>query len=363
MSYNEDNSLMRPRMGDRSITLPITFDYSGGRSETKRQTIIWGVVFAIVCVIIAFGVIFNKEGSFFVNLILGILILVADMLVIRFVFMRESSIRKYYSNLEKTDYEQSFQDIWGIYDIDEEYPYYVRYRSGRSGLFIRLNKDVILGKYSESEFEHYEAIGDAYNIAGSSNISMCHVDYMDVVGSDERIQESFASLGDVSNTDLKDVLVDMFSHLQRQMNERVTTFDVYVFTYRGSDIAAWNTIQRILSCLMDANYVSYHLMDSNDLRDFFKTLFNLHEFSANSAMLNSFSFNSSDVGIIPIRVIHEDGSEDKLNMTVKEREDERKRQEEIKEFKSQEEKRRKSEKRRARNKKKVSEDEEIDLFE
>lgn len=362
MAYvGEESNIMRPEKGSLTVTLPITFDYSGGRKEQFKYKILWAFVAGIIGIVIAIGILTRKTMSLPVRLILFPLILFADMLILRFGFFKESSIRKYYRNLESTDYEKDFQDYWGIYSIDEEYPYYVRYRNGRSGLFVRLNKDVILGKYSESEYDHYEAIGDAYNIAGASNISMCSIDCMDNVGSDERLQESFSDLEEVENPDVKDILMDVFGYLQAQMNERVTTYDVYVFTFNCSDIAAWNSVNRILSCFMEANYVGYHFLDSNDIRDLFKSLFHLHEFSVNAAMANTFSYDTSYVGIVPIRIVHADGSVEVLNKTIAEKQEDARIAEEEKEAREKEVKRRKQDKKR-RKKKETSDDEEIDLF-
>lgn len=361
MAYiGEESNIMRPEKGDLTVTLPVTFDYSGGRKEQSKYKILWSVAVAVMLIIVAFGFLTRSSLSLIVRLILFVATLALDMFIIRYGFYRESTIRKYYKDLESTNYEKDFQDYWGIYSIDDEYPYYVRYRNGRTGLFVRLNKDVILGKYSESEYDHYEAIGDAYNIAGASNISMCSIDCMDNVGSDERLQESFSDLEKVSNPDVKDILMDMFGYLQSQMNERVTTYDVYLFTFNCSEIAAWNNINRILSCFMDANYVGYHILDANDIRDLFKSLYHLHEFSVNSAMANTFSYDTSYVGVIPIKIIHADGTEEIINKTLEEQREEAKLAEEEKQAREAEMKRRKHRKRK--KSKDAGDGEEFDLF-
>jgi hypothetical protein len=354
MAYvGDEEASMRPKVGDTRVTLPVTFDYTGGRVESFKYKVLWSVAIGIVGIIACIGIIFNKRGSWYVNIPLGFAVLYAVLWFIRYIMLNESKVRKYYAALEATDYEKDFRDYWGIYAVEETYPYVVRYRNGRSGLFIRLNKDVILGKYSESEYEHYEAIGDAYNIAGTSSITMCHVDYMANVGSDERIEEAFIDLGNVDNTDLRDVLIDIFGYMQHQMNERVTTYDVYVFTYSGSDVAAWNSIQRILSCFMDANYVNYQVLDISEIRELFKTLINVHEFSANTAMSNAFEFDNVSAGVVPIRIIYDDGTEEKLNKTQAELKSEAQVREQEKTLKENERKRRKEEAKKAKQSEKI----------
>lgn len=358
----ENISGMRPKMGDSSIMLPVTFDYSGGRRDSKKSKTLWAVIVGIIGLIVGIGIIFNKDGNPAVNIILGIIVLYLVAILIRFGFLKEGKIRKEYITLMDDDYQCKTNNIWGIYDISSQYPYYCRFRNGKSGLFIRLNKDVILGKYSESEYEHYEAIGDALNLAGASRVQICHIDYMDNVGTDERLEESFINLSEVKNPDIKDVLTDMFSYLQNQMMLRVTTFDVYLFLWNGSDIGAWNTIQRILSCFLEANYRSYHILDRSDLRELPKTLFNLHDFSVVDA--TSHAFATSDYsGVVPIKKILPDGEEEIYNKTIEQKKEERERMLKEQELKKQEIKKRKEQKKSSSKKKNKKKDEEFDLFE
>lgn len=376
-----DNNPMRPTMGSRTMMLPITFDYSGGRGESRKTRYLWSGILAGIMFLVSLGVLLNKGGFFVTNLLIAIALMYGTVWIIRFLILKEGQLRKDQVSLQKSDMLKGFEDIWGIYAIDSEYPYYCRYRNGKSGILVRLNKDVILGKYSESEFEHYEAIGDAYNIAGASSIQMCHVDYMDNVGTDERLEDSFIRLGEVENPDIKDVLTDIYTFQQSQMMERVSTFDVYVFTWRGSDINAWNVVQQILSCMLQANYVNYHILDQNDMRDLTKTLFNVRDFSVMTAMSSAFKTTTIDKrtgeevkttygGITPIKLIKDTGEEYTLGKTREEKEEERLLAEREKELRKEELRRRKSKNQKTSKKSKkhtenpqvLNEDEVIDLF-
>ena len=351
------NTGMRPELGQSSIILPVTFDYSGGRKDTQKTAKIFSVVLAVVGIVIGLGTIFSKKGFFLTNFLIGVFILYAFLFVIRFFLLKEGKIRQGMIDLKDNDYKKDLREWWGIYNISDTYPYYCRFRNGQSGVFVLLNKDVILGKFSESEFEHYEAIGDAYNICGGSNIKMCHIDYMDNIGMDERLEESFINLERVENPDLKDLLTSMFSFQQEQMLERVTTFDAYLFMWSGSDVSAWNTIQRILSCFMQANYRSYRILDAKDLRDLQITLGNLKDFSVIDAMMNAFTTNA-DVSINPIKVKHSDGNVEILGKTRAQRKEEAILKQKEEELKKEEIKRR----RRSKSNKNTKEDEVFDLF-
>lgn len=349
---------MRPDIGDTMISLPVTFDYSGGRKDSNKSKMIWSIILAIVGVIIGIGLMTNKDGDTFMNITMGIGFILAVSALIRFPILHEGKLRSDMINLVDNDYKFDYNKLWGIYDVESTYPHYCRFRNGQSGLFVRLNKDVILGKYSESEYEHYEAIADALNLAGEGQVRICHVDYMDNVGTDERLEESFASLADVKNPDVKELLTDVYSYLQHQMMLRVTTFDVYLFMWTGSDINAWNTIQRILACFLDANYRSYHILNSTDLRELEKTLYNMHDFSVVDAASNAFTITEYK-GVVPISKVNILGEETIYNKTLAQKKKEQQQRIKEQEVKKQEINRKKQAKKSKRNKKV---DDEFDLF-
>lgn len=349
----EDNTGMRPEMGDSTITLPITFDYSGGRKDTNKMAKVWAVILSIVGLIIFLGVLFGKS-DLITKLIIAAVVLLSFSTVIRFFLLKEKDKKEYMKSILHTDYKLSYKEIWGIYKVEKIHPHICRFRNGKSGIYIRLNKDVILGKYSEAEYEHYEAIADAYNLAGAGKVQMIHIDYMDDVGTDDRLENSFNSLEDVANPDLRDLLTDIFSYQQENISGRVSTFDVYVFLWKGNDITAWNTISRILNCFLEANYRSYQILDERDLRDLTKIVFNLNDFSVSEASADTFNTSTTSSSIQAISVKNVDGTVTKIGKTRQEKEEEEKLR--IKEEEA---------KRKAQGRKSVKEkvsDEDKDLF-
>lgn len=356
----EKQSEMQPSLGDSYITLPITFDYHGGRKDTVKSKRVWACIIGVVCLIISVGILFSKEMPMWKSFPVFLLFSAGYIFGIRYLLLDEKKVKSDYKSIMDRDMKLDDSVIWGIYDIENKYPYICRYRNGKSGIFVGLNKDVILGKYDESEFEHYEAIGDAYNLAGASKVQIIHIDYMDNVGTDDRIEESFASLADVSNPDLKSILTDVYSYQQEQMMKNVTTFDVYAFLWTGSDASAWNDIQRILSCFLDANYRSYHVLNSHDLRELTKVVMNLEEFSVIKASSVAFE-TANNNSITPILFVDQYGNKTKLGKTKEERQQEAKQREEEQLALDQEKQRRKRTK--SRGNKQSTESDLIDIFE
>lgn len=352
----ESDNIMKPRKDSDIIRLPITFDYNGGRKEYNKSRTFWSVILAVLGLIVGFGIILSSNGIIFVNLPLGLLVMFLVSLIIRFPIMKEHIRRNNMAQLLDSDYQITSRDFWGIYSIDSTYPYYSHLRGNRSALYVRFDKDVTLGKVSDARYEHYEAISDAYNIVGSKRVNLCHIDYMDNIGNDERLTECFKNLPNISNKDIRDVMSDVYSNLQDLMNERVSTFDVYVFVYRDSEASFWYYMQQIIACMLDGNYISFKILNSDDLRELSKSLFNLHDFSVMEAI--SWAFDMPEMtGVIPIKVMDGYGNETVINKTIEEKRELEKLRAQEKELKKIEKKRRK------KGFKKRNPDEEIDIFE
>lgn len=363
MAYiGESENSMRPKKGDTTINLPVTFDYSGGRNDANKSKILWVFIVGVIGFIVGIGTMTSSEGFFLFNILLGLLIMFGVSLVVRFLIMKEHKVRNRMAKLQEDDFARTYGDFWGIHSIDDFYPYYAHLRNGKTAIYIQFEKDVILGKVSEAEYEHYEAIGDAYNLAGSMNIGMCHIDYMGNIGNDERLIDCFDTLPDIENEDLRDVMTDIYSNLQDLMNEKVSTFDVYVFTFKSSEQLFWYSLQKILGCMLEANYISFKILNKDDLRDLTKNLYNLHDFSIVEANSEAF-VRRTKTGIVPISILSPDGTVSVLNKTVEEKREESLLKQEEAKLRKEEEKRRKRLKKNRKSKKdKEKENEEIDIF-
>lgn len=325
MAYGDDFlNMMQPKKGDIKINLPVTFDYNGGGQTYNRTRLIWALLLGVIGFLVGVGVIFSSKGYAFVNLLLGLSIMVVVSLIVRFPILKEHIVRNDMVKLLDSDYKYSTESFWGIYAIDDVFPYYAHLRNGKTALFVRFEKDVILGRDKDSEYEHYEAIGDAYNLAGSYNMGLCYIDYMGLIGNDDRIDECFNSLADIESESMLDIMTRVYTNLQTKMSKMYSTFDVYVFTFKNSEATFRYQIDNVFACMMEANYVDCSILTPREIRDLCKEVVPEHEFSVSDACAASVG-RDRKAAVIPISVRKASGKYEKLNKTVEEkREDSRK---------------------------------------
>lgn len=310
----ELKDLLRPRKDEDSVRLPVTFVYSGGRDEssTTRKYTAW--ILGVLNIIIGIFLLFGKNNSgIFAKLVIVSLFYYFSFLFIRYVVLREHKLRKeYYSQID-TDHELSLQDIWGIYEIDGEGLKVCHFRNGKKAIFVKLEKDVIVGRDSDSEFMHYEAIADAYNKAYEVKAVPIHINLMSYVGKDERIDGLYANAGKCSNPDVRVALNSVYSNLESQLLDETSTFDIYCFIYSSSETDYVYKTREILTELLKANYMGYIPLGDLELRDLVVDLFNLNKFSVVSAMQDALADSEYSI-VVPIELRSPSGVS-KLNKT------------------------------------------------
>lgn len=346
---NEDNQLqdvMQPSPNSDTVSLPITFDYTVGRSESgrTRKVIAWMV--SIIFFIIGLLILFRGSQNFFVRLLIVVALYTVVTYSVRFLLLQEGKLRKQYYEQLDNDYKISTEDIWGIYEIDGDEIRVAHYRNGRLGIFFALEKDVIVGLDAESEFKHYEAVSDAYNEVAKNRAQIIHIDYMTHVGRDPRMVKLYEQASKSPNPDMRAVLNGIYSHLDDTMRDEISTYDAYVILIPSTEVQYNQIARKVIERFMEGNYLGYTMLSDEQIRDLTVELFNLHSFSVVDAERNALISSTYRVAV-PIS-IEKDGVVTKLNKTVKEKREEEIQQRKLKELVEREARNRKQAEREAR---------------
>lgn len=309
---------MIPQPGVRSISIPVTFDYKGGRGENKKGKIILSIADILITLIFTIGCAMNRNFDLWMRILLPCIVFYIGLFILRFFVFRELWFSDVYETLKATDYDLKLDQIWQIFDIDFEYPYICYFKNGYKGVFVRMEKDAITGKVGDAQFDHYNAIGNAYNLAHSLNMNIIHIDYMDNVGNDTRMQKLYDDLVFVENPDMQEMLIDIYSNLQDEMSQNYASFDIYLFMTRDKITNFVYNIQSVCDCMLGGNFITYKVLDRFEISRVCVALFNLHDFSIVEACENVLS-GVDHHGVIPIKVKHGDGTEEVFNKTTAEK--------------------------------------------
>lgn len=309
---------MEPQVGDTSINIPVTFDYRGGRGGNKRNKIIATAIIIVVVGILLTGITLNHDIEILKKCLLDFLIFYVGLVVLRFIIFRELYFSDIYEELLESDLVMDITQIWQIFEVGNEYPYICYYKNGYKGIFVKMEKGTVTGKTIENEFIHYDAIGEAYNLAHALNMNIIHIDYMDNVGKDIRLQKLYEKSNEISNPDMQMMMIDIYNNWQAEMSINYASYDIYLFLTRDKLESFVYNMQNVVGAMLGGNYITYRVLNRNDLSSLCTALFNLHTFSVNDACEQALVHNTHN-DIVPIKVTHLDGSVDILNKTKDER--------------------------------------------
>lgn len=345
-----------PRKRSPVIEIPVTFDSAskpGGLGNDKfyLALIVFGVwLFLAIVSLFVDITIFQK-----IMYILGSFILAT--LIVRFLIMREPYFFKKREELLKNDFKFPYSTFWNIYEITNNYPYICRYVNGLKSIFVVFDKDVIVGREDDNDYNHYEAISEAYLQMYKRGIDCMHIDYMDTVGKDERVLSLFDLAENVENQNLKEVLTRIYDNVEDIMQHSYASYDVYCFFYNGKDELFLDELEVVINAFLDANYIRYRILNKEEIGLLVKSIMNIDKFSVNYASEKLFTDSGGTHYLKPIWV-ERNGERMILNKTREELAEEEK----VKRVER--EMRVNKKKVRGMNKviKKIKDEEEIDLF-
>lgn len=312
------NIPMTPQPGDRHIEIPVTFDYDGGRNQHMRTRMMWSIAVLLGTLVFAVIMLFSAT-PFILKPFLIVIVLYVGVWLVRYPMLGERGYREEAQKRIKRDYVVPMQDIWSIYDIRGNV---CHYRNGYKGIFVLLEKGAIVGQNEMDKHDHYSAISDALNVAGSTNMKVYHVDYMAGIGQDDRLRNAVRNLNSYKNLKVRRVLQEIFRKIQKDSEASYTTYDIYLFLSKSDISDMQDNIVKVIDCLTDANYSRYSYMDRKAIQMFAATLFNMADFSVNEATRLAFP-NAKKNKITTIIERYADGTSIKVGKTKEELETER----------------------------------------
>jgi hypothetical protein len=242
---------------------------------------------------------------------------------------------------------------WNIYEISNAYPHIVSFGNGLKAIFVALDKDVIVGKDDDYSYDHHEAIADALLQMTKRGIEAMHIDFMDTVGKDTRLNALFHTSSQVENSDLRKVLTRKYDFIEATMGNSYASYDVYCFYSTSADDVFWANLKGILARFKTANFIRYRVLHRDAISVLAESLMNIVDFSITDACDNLYRDLHKSEYIRPIWV-EKDGVRTELNKTLEEIS-------EIKRVRNSEKKAK--QKRKPFFSKKNQEEVEIDLFE
>lgn len=309
-----------PQPEQSNVKIPITIGYQGGRGIKYKNRWIWAIVMLVVIVAMTIGMLFQTEQPFIQRIIVAFLFFSITTIALRFGYLKEGKIRNRMVRGIESNYTISTSNFWGITRIDEEEPYICTFPNNKQGIYIKMERGVFKGDLQSAKHRHREAIGSFYKMVGDKAfgqtvLTVTHIDLMDYVGTDKRIDRAKESVSYTDNKDVRREVQGIYDDIKARASHMMFTTDIFVFQWTGNQKLYMDIIKEGLGRMMQGGgYVGYSYMDVNDLQSMYKTLFNVNDFSVKKAIRESVQpVGASDLR--PILVRYPNGGIQKENYT------------------------------------------------
>lgn len=309
-----------PQADQSNVKIPITIGYQGGRGEKYKNKWIWAIVMLVVIIAISIGILFQTEQPLFQRILVSFLFFSFTTIILRFGYLKEGKIRNRMIMGMDNDYTISTSNFWGITRIDDEEPYICTFPNNKQGIYVKMERGVFKGDLQSAKHRHREAIGSFYKMVGDKAfgqtvLTVTHIDLMDYVGTDKRIDRAKESVAYTDNVDVRREVQGIYDDIKARANHMVFTTDIFVFQWTGNQKLYMDIIKEGLGRMMQGGgYVGYSYMDANDLQSMYRTLFNVSDFSVKKAIRESVA-PANAIDIKPILVKYPNGGIQKVNYT------------------------------------------------
>lgn len=307
-----DEELRPTDVNANSVEIPLTLDVQASAQYLTKNKIQFGFLIAIAIIIaaIVIAIVFHTIPV----MLMCILGAIIGITILRYFWFEEKKYKKYYNTLNNCDNVFDSTLFWEIYEVAENYPI-CYYKNGLKALFVMFDKDIVIGRGTDGAYNHYEALTQAYRQLSRRGIKFIHIDYMDTVGRDTRLDGVIKDLLKTPNAMLRKVLATVFTYQKHLMSATNTSYDVYAFYFTGDDKVFRDNMDAILPLFLKANFVRYRLLTLENLRVLASTLYGLDNFSAKVACEKVFENNNKIRKSLKVISYVKGGVETKVNKT------------------------------------------------
>lgn len=285
------DSIFRPKPGDVNLFIPQTFGFKGGRVATKSTKNIFavlGILFALLTVVITP---FNSEDGLLLGIVKGLVYGYIIIFLVRMFLLDERAKRKVIEAQVEKDFKVPVKEIFNIYHVSKNGFCY--FTSGHIGLFVVMHKAPIVGTGDVDKFNHFNAIGDAYNIYHTKrNSSLVQIDLMDFIGEDRRLTKSWEYYRTHKETPVAvEDMRGIISNLVHESNSVFSTHDIYMYRSANTNPEMFTAeLEEMLRCLLtDSGYSDFSVMNEKRVSDLFKALFGLKSFSFRESVREAYT--------------------------------------------------------------------------
>lgn len=273
---------------DDRMFIPTSIDRNTGVEDSRLDTgqvFILGVI-GVIDVLVILSLIGNSYRLLF-NTICWAIFIIVNLIVLDRAIIKSN---KYKALIEKIEeYSKVRPDfLWDIINIDSYTDSsMVEFYDGRSGVFVRLDRDTLIGRDENFKEEFYDSISDVYRELNSRNYEYVVINIMDSAGKDKRLDEldEVIDMANKYNEALGDIMRMQIDYIKKLTENNLYEEEILFICTRKREVREYfiDDVESILGRLVGNGYIGFSILNEDDIKDFAKYIYGVREFDIKSA--------------------------------------------------------------------------------
>ena len=288
-NYSDGYWLVKPQLGKLTVTNLVNFAEAEGAYGVASKGILrlgksamFFGVYIVLCLLLSLIV-----KNWFVSLCIWVLFFPLPFRLISLFVFDERRVRKEFKLREelksKTD-TSLYSTFFGIYDIDENFPYITYMLDGSLGIFLRCVRKTQVGNIQEKAFNHSQGLADFYNRCAQLGVKPELIDIQASNSYDERFDALYNHLNEVSSPTMQKILASMYHHWEDNASNSQLTYEYFLIRGAGDPTAFWDRVTNLMSALMGASYKRIQVLNQDQIATLVGELYGLEDFPITEAM-------------------------------------------------------------------------------
>lgn len=287
--YSRGYLAIKPRLGKLTVTNLVNFAEADGVYGVAPSGIVrigksalYFVIYAILCLFLNFLI-----GNWFIGILVWILLLPLPFRLISIFVFNEKKVKKDYQmrkELKNKDFESMYHYMFGLYDMDETFPYIAYVTDGSFGVYLRCVRKSQVGSIEEKAFNHSAELGAFYNQCATLGLVAETIDIQASNSYDERFDILYDHLNEVSSPTMQVILASMYHHLEDDSTSSQLTHEYFFVRGTGDPGLFWDNVTQVMGTLRRASYKRVQVMDSDQVGVLIGETFGIEEFPMREAM-------------------------------------------------------------------------------
>lgn len=248
---------------------------------------------------IAVFVISRSNGySILGTMIILIVVEFINSLLLRYIVFEEKLYYKMYRELKDGNVISPYK-FWNIASKQNtDRGTILNYNDAKTGVIVKLQRDVITGRGEDLKEVHFDAVSDFYKELNKRKIKRVYMNVMENIGNDQRLNELDKLCNTTDNYNLNRLVELSITYIKNISNSTLTDVEYYLlYVEQIVEYTQFlNDVEDCLSILMNGAYKSYEILGAQggrEINEFAKKINFVEYFNTDEASLSIFNTNSN----------------------------------------------------------------------